>query len=252
MASTEPSNFYTGIVADLYAPLKGETFPAEPYARFIARWGEPALELACGDGEPLLELCRSGLDVAGLDSSADMIERCRRRAAERGVDVTLYVARMEEMALGRRFRSIFLAGPSFNLVPDDDAARDALARIGDHLDPDGAALVPLWIPPPTPADALGVARRRVLDDGTVIAVTPVGEERDELLRCRRTVLRYERSSPAGVESAEREWLLHWYTPDGFTALVESAGLRVLTTRGSDGGPLQPGADSWAVTLGSAD
>lgn len=52
----ESSGFYTGIVAELYRHLRAETFDAEPYARFVERSGEPALELGCGDGDPLLDL----------------------------------------------------------------------------------------------------------------------------------------------------------------------------------------------------
>lgn len=79
-----PSDFYTGIVAELYGPLKSVSQGPGPYATFIQQVGVPALELGCGDGEPLLELRQQGLDVDGIDSSADMLERLRRRADELG------------------------------------------------------------------------------------------------------------------------------------------------------------------------
>lgn len=82
----------------------------------------PALELGCGDGDPLLDLRRRGLDVEGVDSSADMLQRCRRRARKQGVDVVVYHQRMEALDLPRRYRAIFLAGPTFNLLPDDSIA----------------------------------------------------------------------------------------------------------------------------------
>lgn len=112
--------------------------------------GEPALEIGCGDGHPLLELRAAGLDVAGLDSSPDMLERCRANAQRRGPAVDLYHQQMQEMSLGRAFSSIYLAGPTFNLLPDDEIGCRAPRAIADHLTPDGAALVPLWVPPPTP------------------------------------------------------------------------------------------------------
>src|SRR4051794_30119765 len=116
----EPSLFYTGLVAELYAPLRSTTSDAAPYAHFIAACGEPALELGCGDGDPLLELRAEGLDVEGLDASSDMLERCRTRAADRGLDVVLHQQPMETMDLPGRYRSIFLAGATFNLLVDDD------------------------------------------------------------------------------------------------------------------------------------
>lgn len=52
----DAADFYTGLVAELYHPLKAHSFDAAPYRSLIERWGEPALELGCGDGEPLLDL----------------------------------------------------------------------------------------------------------------------------------------------------------------------------------------------------
>ena len=142
----DPSQFYTGLVAELYAPLKSSSADPEPYAQFIAESGEPALELGCGDGEPLIDLRRRGLDVEGLDASADMLERCRHAAARAGVAVELHHQLMQEMDLPRRYRSIFIAGPTFNLLPSDSEARLALSRIRDHLEVGGSALIPLFIP----------------------------------------------------------------------------------------------------------
>src|SRR5690349_19261066 len=114
----DAAEFYTGIVVDAYSKLKSTSFEPGPYADFVVAVGEPGLEIGCGDGEPLLSLRQAGLDVEGVDSSADMLERCRVNAAALGVEVTLYHQRMEELSLPRRYRSIYLAGPTFNLLPD--------------------------------------------------------------------------------------------------------------------------------------
>ncbi|MGW2161297.1 class I SAM-dependent methyltransferase [Nonomuraea sp. NPDC001699] len=123
----DPADFYTGIVAELYGPLKSFTQDPEPYAAFVERAGVPALELGCGDGDPLLELRHRGLEVDGVDSSADMLERLRRRAGEQGVTADLFHQRMESLDLPRRYRAIFLAGPTFTLLPDDATARPPCA-----------------------------------------------------------------------------------------------------------------------------
>ncbi len=129
MLDSPADAFYTGLVAELYTPLKSTSFDPGQYRELISRHGEPALELGCGDGDPLLDLRAEGLDIDGLDSSPDMINRLQRRAAERGLDVTAWVATMEAMSPPRRYRTIFLARPTCNLLPDDEAMAQALFNI---------------------------------------------------------------------------------------------------------------------------
>ncbi len=230
MSSIDPSLFYTGLVAELYAPLRSAVPDPEPYARFVARWGEPALELGCGDGDPLLDLRSQGLEVDGLDSSPDMLARCRLAAAARGLDVVLHEQAVQSMALGRRYRSIFFAGPTFNLLPDDAAASDALVAIREHLEPEGAALVPLFVPEPTPNDVLGRPRVKRGIDGAEMRVTAVSETRDESSRCQTTTMRYEHVTATSMLVDDRPWLLHWHTQAGFRELAGSAGLAVRSMR----------------------
>jgi len=235
MASPDPSQFYTGIVAELYGPLRSAVPDPEPYAFFIARSGEPALELGCGDGDPMLDLRARGIDVEGLDSSADMLDRCRRTAIERGIDVVLHEQPMQSMELGRRYRSIYLAGPTFNLVADDAVAQRALTRIEQHLVPGGSALIPLFVPTPTPVEQLGKPKTHTTPDGVEMRVTVVEEQRDDATRTQTTILRYERVDANETRSEDRPWLIHWYTQAGFRALATAAGLTVAAVLSPDGG-----------------
>jgi SAM-dependent methyltransferase len=244
---SEPSEFYTGLVAELYRLLRSSRPDADACARFVTSAREPALELGCGDGDPLIELRRRGLDVEGLDASADMLDRARTRAAAAGLDLTLHHATFESMDVGRRYRSIFFAGPTFNLLPDDDRAAQALARIAAHLTDDGRALIPLFVPPPVPPDRLGAATERVVD-GATLRCTPIRSERDEIARTQTTVLRYERVTDAAVETLERPWVLHWYAPGRFRSLVAAAGLDVAAVLGPDGRPAPESAQQLAFVL----
>jgi SAM-dependent methyltransferase len=248
MASLRPELFYTGIVARAYGPLRSAPPDPRIYAGFVEAIGEPALELGCGDGDPLLDLVAAGLDVEGLDSSPDMLARCRSAAAARGLDVVLHEQAMQSMDLGRRYRSIYLAGPTFNLLPDDDAALLALRGIAAHLAPGGAALVPLFIPSRTTPGDLGRARSHTTDDGTVLRVTALREDRDEDARLHVTTLRYEAESAGGTIVDERPWLLHWYSQAGFASLAGAAGLAVAAVLGPDGAPAGPDDRLFAFRL----
>lgn len=229
----DPADYYSGIVVDAYAKLKTSTFEAGPYLEFIRTHGEPSLEVGCGDGEPLLDLCASGLDVDGVDSSADMVERCRANAAKRGVATHVFHQRAEALTLGRRYSSIYFAGPTFNLLPDDDTALQALQAIREHLTDDGTALIPLWIPHPTPPGELGVTRATNDRADIELRYTPLAETYDRERRTRATTSRYERVTPGGTEVADREWIIHWHAPQSFKELCTNAGLRVIAIKDDD-------------------
>lgn len=241
MPRMHPADFYTGIVADLYGPLKRFSSDPEPYAAFLNEVGGRGLELGCGDGDPLIDLRLRGLDVEGVDSSADMLDRCRRRAAEAGVNVLLYCQRMEVLDLPEFYDAVYLAGPTFTLLPDDTTALAALRGIRAHLHVGGQALVPLFVPEPAPADQIGRVRTALADDGSELSVAVVSQERDEAARTQLSVLRYERRRGGESTVEERPWLLHWYTRRGFESLAEEAGLRVVSVTGADGSAAAPDA-----------
>lgn len=239
----EPADFYTGIVAELYSPLKSTSFPSDTYAAFVDEHGQPALELGCGDGEPLIALRLRGYDVDGVDSSADMIDRCRQNARAAGITVSLHHQRMEALDLPRTYRSVFLAGPTINLLPDDHTVTAALIAIRRHLTPEGHARVPLFVPAPTPKSQLGVTVEATDPSGALIGVTSISQQRDETARTQTTVLRYEKRDGSGSRSEDRPWTLHWHTPDGFAALAADAGLEVVATTADEGdSPGEPGSE----------
>ena len=242
---TEPASFYTGLVSELYRALRSSDPDPEPYARFIELAGQPALELGCGDGDPILELRRRGIDIEGVDSSAEMLDRCRARARREGLEVVLHHQRMEALDLGdRRFRTIFLAGATFNLLPDDDTAAAALAGIRHHLDGGGAALIPLFIPPEIHDDEIERVRESVDEHGAAIRFGITAVHRDEHARRQETMTRYERDD----DVLERPWILHWHTQEAFRDLAAAAGLETVAVLGADGEPAAPSATEFAFWL----
>lgn len=232
MDDPEPSLFYTGLVAEIYRHLRSVDLDPAPYAAFIRACGEPALELGCGDGDPMLDLIEDGLRVEGLDSSPDMLDRCRAAAKARQLGVTLHHSTIESMDLGRSYRSIFLAGATFNLLPDDSTAAAALERIAEHLEPGGSALIPLFVPQANAFGEVGTSRSTVADDATM-RVTPVEVERNEDQRRMTILQRYEFESGEATQVVERRWLLHWHTQASFRALAEQAGLNVAAVLAPD-------------------
>lgn len=152
------------------------------------------------------------------------------------------------MALPRRYRSIFLAGASFNLLPDDDGAGRALERIREHLVEGGSALIPLHIPAVTPDTVLGRARETTGPDGAVLRFTPLSQEHDDVGRTQTTLARYEIVENGTTQVLERPWVLHWHTQAGFRELAAAAGLRTNAVLDAAGRPTTESADTFVFWL----
>jgi SAM-dependent methyltransferase len=244
------SQFYSGLVAELYEPLAGETARADDYVPFLDRCGTPALELCCGSGLPLLELLERGYDVDGLDASADMLDLCRSRAAERGLKATLHLAEMQSFRLDKPYRSIFLAGASFTLLTSDADAADALERIHDHLEAGGHALIPLEIEDPSVLEKfVGQYKETTEASGDRLRVGMLRLEIHDGGRNIRQHLRYERIQTSGESTfVERSWERRSWTQEQFRELALAAGFAELTFLDPSGGVAAPDAKVFVALL----
>jgi SAM-dependent methyltransferase len=237
------SQFYSGLVAELYEPLAGEHARAEDYTGFLDHAGTPALELACGSGLPMLDLLERGYEVEGLDASPDMLDRCRAAAAERGLAPKLYLAEMQSFDLPRRYRSIFLAGASFTLLTTDTDASNALARIYAHLEPGGRALIPLEIEDPAAIrESLGRYHEIVDPSGDCLRVGMLALDVSEDGRNLSHLLRYERIPTGGDPIVvERTWERRSWTQEQFRELILAAKFGEVVFVAPTGGLAEPDA-----------
>lgn len=240
------SQFYTGLVADLYEPLVSEIARADDYTPFLDRAGTPALELCCGSGLPLLELVERGYLVEGLDASQDMLDRCRARADARGLAVTLHRGEMQSFSLGRRYRSIFLAGASFTLLTDDADAARTLERIHAHLEPGGSVLIPLeTVDGERLKGEIGRFREVTNAAGErlrvgMVALEPGADERSLGIR-----LRYERIGVGGeTEVVERRWPRRWWSQAMFGEMLRAAGFEGIRVVAPSGGAVAADASAF--------
>src|SRR6266481_2341355 len=101
---------YRGLAAESYdlwfgdEPYEDQAF----YERKVRQAGGPALEVACGTGRLLIPYLRDGLDIEGLDASAEMLDICRRKAQGQGLAPVLHQQLMQELDLQRRYATIFI------------------------------------------------------------------------------------------------------------------------------------------------
>ena len=136
---------YSGIVAAAYDRF----FGAEPhwdqafYERRLRANGGRALEVACGTGRLLLPLARDGLQVEGLDTSRDMLDRLRAKGRAMNLTPVAYQLPMQDFDLPQRYRTVFVPAGTFQILVDEAEIRAALAAFHRALEPGGEVLIPV-------------------------------------------------------------------------------------------------------------
>jgi SAM-dependent methyltransferase len=136
--SRTPETWHHGLMARWWAEFK-EAEPVELayYRGAIERFGEPALDLACGAGRLLLPLLEAGLEVDGVDVSTDMLAQAQRLADARGLAPSLTAQPIHQLDLRRRYRTIFICD-SFGIGGSRRDDLEGLRRVQQHLEPGGA------------------------------------------------------------------------------------------------------------------
>ena len=115
------------------------------FVTMARRMSGPLIELGCGTGRLALPLARSGMEVAAIDISADMLCRFNERLAREPTDVrsriSLIRADMRRFALNRRFSGAICSSNTLLLLASEDAIAEALACIRSHLEPGGTIVI---------------------------------------------------------------------------------------------------------------
>ncbi len=232
---------YDGVHAlayDAWMP-PGTRFPDDAvHAEVVRRAGAPSLELGTGNGRFLIPLVAEGLAVEGVDSSADMLDRCRRHAAARGLDVVLHHGDVAPLTLDRRYGALVCPAGSFSLLDDADRARAALASYREHLVPGGTLAVTMFRP--QPGDTTGftwrLRRTGTGDDGTTYVVhEATGDDTEPGVQLGYN--RLETYDAAGVllGTVLRKHRLRWWPRDEFDALLAEAGFAEVDHVGDEHG-----------------
>src|SRR5688500_11563209 len=110
--------------------------PEIGFFRSIVAESQPVLDVACGAGRLLVPWVSEGLDVDGVDASADMIAACRDSARRVGCDPGLFVQSVHRLDVPRRYGAIVMCG-GFGLGGSRDQDREGLRRMFGHLRPGG-------------------------------------------------------------------------------------------------------------------
>lgn len=125
------------------------------WTRCVQSAGQPVLELGSGTGKVLIPLMERGFDVTGIDTSGDMMARCRSRCQAKGLTPQLYEQSMLEFTLPRQFRLVILPSGSLGLFTRDEEIRSMFSRVKAHLAPGGVFVYGFESVPQSPGENNG-------------------------------------------------------------------------------------------------
>jgi SAM-dependent methyltransferase len=244
-----PSNLpYDGLVAqayDAWLPPDGNYDDRDFFQRAIVDGDGPALELGCGNGRLLIGYLRDGLDVEGVDASADMLAICRANADTARLPVQLHHADWVTLDLGRQFATLYNPAGSFALIDDVTEARAALVAWRSHLRPGGRLYVAMGVPVEDfDAKYEWRVRRsatRASDGVTFMVHEAVRLDVDAQLQ--HDLNRHEVWGPDGglITTFLRRHTIRWWTREQFEALLRECGYVQVRGHGSDAGYVAVGS-----------
>ncbi|GAA0680466.1 class I SAM-dependent DNA methyltransferase [Natronoarchaeum mannanilyticum] len=113
----------------------------------LARDAEgPALELACGTGRIYLDALAEGCHVDGFDRSAEMLSFLRERAAERGLEPSVWQADMTDFAVAREYELAYCPFNAMQHLLTIEEQLDTLRNVYDALAPGGRFVFDVFVP----------------------------------------------------------------------------------------------------------
>ena len=139
-------DFYNTIARYYDAENEDMTADLDLYSELAEQAGDPILDVGCGTGRLLLHLALQGHRVAGIDTSAAMLDRARRKLKNR-IDleglVTLYEGNALDYPLPEQYPLLLIP---YNGLMHFRTTADQLAllrHMADCLTPDGLLVIDL-------------------------------------------------------------------------------------------------------------
>ena len=107
---------------------------------------DPILEPMCGSGRLLIPLLHLGYDVEGFDSSTHMLESCKQRAKELGLNPILSQDTIDKFSTNKHYQGVIIPLGSFQLLHPREKAYEGLESFYRWLAPGGKLVMDLFIP----------------------------------------------------------------------------------------------------------
>ena len=221
------------------------------WQRLAAKTAGPVLELGCGTGRVAVPVARAGAHVVGIDRSASMLDRARRRRRRARLDGSLRLVRGDVRHLPFPGACFGLVAAPYGILQSllDDATLDAALASAHRVLRKGGTL---GIDLVSDLVAWGEYDRRVKLEGRagrgetrITLIESVRQDRPRGL----TLFDQEFVERRGRVSTSHRFSLAFRTVsvEGMAARLERHGFRVSAVLGDyEGGPWDPRADVWLI------
>jgi 2-polyprenyl-3-methyl-5-hydroxy-6-metoxy-1,4-benzoquinol methylase len=190
--------------------------------------GGPLLDLACGTGRMALRMAAQGYQVTGVDITPEMIAWARQKAAKQGISIEWVVADARTFHLQKQFSFIYMLENVFQFFLTRADQEAMLARVREHLLPEGCFLFETRNP--TPHNLL-VGRRPepqtfTLPEGGHLVITEQ-HSYDPITQIQHYTRHFTFLHPAGQqEEKTHRTALRYVYPQEMEALLYYNGLQI--------------------------
>jgi SAM-dependent methyltransferase len=97
-----------------------------------------ALEMGCGTGRILIPLLKRKIKLIGIDSSVDMLNRCREKCRKLNLKPILSKQSMQTFKLNYKLRFVFIPDGSLSFIITNNEMMQTFANVYHHLLPGSA------------------------------------------------------------------------------------------------------------------
>lgn len=216
--------------ADVYDDWYGDVTDVEACTAALAELaaGGAVLELGVGTGRLALPLAARGVEVHGIDSSADMLAQLRAKPGAEAVQVTCGDMLDLDVVGPERFAVVLVAfNTLFNLASAAEQQR-CFEQVAAVLADGGVFVVEAFVPADDDAGASGTVTPRHLTADEVVLSVSRHDVAEQTIAGQHVTI-----TEAGIRL--RPWHLRYARPAELDAMAEAAGLSLAWRHADWGG-----------------
>ena len=212
-------------VYDMDKPIGHSFGDVEFYRDRLKTCNGPVLEPATGTGRILIPLLEQGIQVAGFDSSKEMLNLCHHNCKKRSLSPKLFEAKMESFSDDTKYDAIIVPTGTFLLLHKREDSIKALQNFYQHLSNRGRLILDLFLQTDI---SIGTVSTKTWEctNGDIITLENKTVEVDYINQYTISHGRYEKWREGVLLQTELEYFpLRWYGVEEFRSILEWIGFK---------------------------